>query len=381
MKQQGKTTPANFTIGHATRLIFEMTTPEDDYRPVSVVGSFNNWNLDSGVVELERIREGFYRGSILFPHKNNILLEYKYIKGGWDDLETDAYGNTHQHRTVELTGAEITVKDEVPGWLKKGKYYREELLPKIEILQEEFDIPQLIKTRRITALLPHDYYETDKRYPVLYLQDGQNLFDDFAPFGNWGLDKRLAMMAERAAPQFIVIAIDHAKEKRIAEFTPSYKTRLGVGDGKKYARFLADTLKPFVDKQFRTLPGREFTGIGGSSMGGLVSLYTGFLYPEVYSKLLVFSPSLWVDPDIVTKTAQFGEGSPFKLYLYTGGEEGANLVTQANHFLHTLQGQVKKGWKINVKTSFNPKGKHNEADWGTEFPRGAEWLFSDITNP
>lgn len=103
----------------------------------------------------------------------------------------------------------------------------------------------------------------------------------------------------------IIVSIDHAEDERIAEFTPSYRTRLGVGDGKKYARFLADTLKPHVDQHFRTLPDRVHTGIGGSSMGGLITIYAGLMYPEVYGKLMVFSPSLWVGADCPQPRAAF----------------------------------------------------------------------------
>ena len=111
--------------------------------------------------------------------------------------------------------------------------YNPDFLPNKVVISESFEIPQLIKTRRITALLPYDYNSSDRRYPVLYLQDGQNLFDDYAPFGNWGIDKKLAHLAGQGKGDIIIVAIDHAEEERIAEFTPSYNTRLGKGRGKE----------------------------------------------------------------------------------------------------------------------------------------------------
>ena len=158
------------------------------------------------------------------------------------------------HKNRQLWTFNEKVLDHVPRWRVDGLDYPSDKLPLIEILSEDFEIPQLIKTRRISVLLPYNYHETDQHYPVLYLQDGQNLFDEYAPFGNWAVDKKLAVLAEKGLGDIIVVAIDHAEKDRIAEFTPSFKTKLGRGDGKKYVRFLADTLKPYIDKNFRTLP-------------------------------------------------------------------------------------------------------------------------------
>lgn len=255
-----------------------------------------------------------------------------------------------------------------------------ELLPIIKVISEHFEIPQLIKTRRISALLPHDYDQTDKRYPVLYLQDGQNLFDEYAPFGNWGVDKQLARLAARGMGDFIVIAIDHAGDKRIEEYTPSYDTKLGIGDGKKYVRFLSDTLKPYIDKHFRTLPDREFTGIGGSSMGALISIYAGLMYPEVYSKLMIFSPALWVSPNIHFHFMNFGHSQDVRAYLYAGGEESETMVPNVQRFQEAFKAKATAA-NFDINLSIDPNGKHNEAYWGREFPLAVEWLyFNTITN-
>ena len=247
-------------------------------------------------------------------------------------------------------------------------------LPKIEVISENFEIPQLIQTRRIAALLPHDYYDTDKRYPVLYLQDGQNLFDEYAPFGNWSVDKNLATLFEEGFGDIIIIGIDHAGDKRIKEYTPSYTTKLGRGDGKKYVRFLSDTLKPFVDKKFRTLPDRAHTGIGGSSMGALISIYAGLMYPEVYSKLMIFSPALWVAPNIHFHFLNFDHSQDVKAYLYAGGEESEKMIPNIENFKSAFD---KKSIQANFefKLTIDPKGKHNEAHWGREFPKALKWLF------
>jgi predicted alpha/beta superfamily hydrolase len=255
-----------------------------------------------------------------------------------------------------------------------GPDYNPDLMPLIDIISEAFEIPQLIKTRRITALLPHDYHETDRRYPVLYLQDGQNLFDDYAPFGSWELRRQLARLKDKGLGDVIVVAIDHAEDERIAEFTPSQKTKLGVGDGKKYARFLAETLKPWVDLKYRTLPGVEHTGIGGSSMGGLISIYAVTQHPELYSRLMIFSPSLWVSPSLAELFNRETSTFSGKIYLYGGRREGSELITLLNRFKNSLTLNPNRH-AIDVELNIRDDGEHNEKAWGQEFPRALKWLF------
>ncbi len=252
--------------------------------------------------------------------------------------------------------------------------YNPDLLPIIKTIDEHFEIPQLIRTRRITALLPWNYHETDKRYPVLYLQDGQNLFDDYAPFGSWGVNKKLAALSGEGKGDVIIIAIDHAESDRIAEFTPTAQTKLGSGDGKKYARFLAETLKPFVDENFRTLPERKHTGIGGSSMGGLVSVYATLQYPHVYRKLMIFSPSFWVTPNMPRRFIYENPDFNGEVYLYCGTNEGSNLVEYLNAFEQAADENPHDN-DISVKVNIKEGGEHNEYAWGEAFSDALEWLF------
>lgn len=279
---------------HLHSFTFQLTTHPDDTRPVYIAGTFNNWKEQDESTKMTALGDGRYsynyHGHIDFP------LEYKYTRGDWSQVEMGEYGDPASNHRVERPVD--VIKDKVHFWQKNGELNYPPYFPQIKVISDEFEIPQLIKTRRIAALLPHDYYETDKKYPVLYLQDGQNLFDDYAPFGSWEVDKKLALMQRRGTGDVIVIAIDHAKEERIAEYNPGGNAKLGKGQGREYVRFLAETLKPYVDKHFRTKPDRLNTGIGGSSMGGLISIWAGFMYPEKFSKLMIFSPALWVNPNI-----------------------------------------------------------------------------------
>jgi predicted alpha/beta superfamily hydrolase len=206
------------------------------------------------------------------------------------------------------------------------------------------------------------------------LQDAQNLFNEKAQYGNWEIDKKLAVMAEYKIGKIIVIAIEHADKERILEYNVG-NTVLGMGQGKKYVRFLADTLKPFVDANFRTKPEREFTGIGGSSMGGLVSIFSGIMYPEVFGKLMIFSPSLWVVPKIKLSFLEMDEPQDTRIYLYAGGNESATMIDHVKMFKKRLQKKQKFAEKMKVRLSINLEGKHNEVYWSDEFPKAIEWLF------
>lgn len=350
-----------------------ITDTTDDDRPIYVAGSFNNWtaadeNHRMAPTELPGQYEHTLELSAGTKH-----VEYKYTRGGWEGVELGKFGESALNHG-RFVATDWSIPDRVANWANAGLHYREEYLPKIVVINEAFEIPQLIRTRRVAALLPHDYYETDKHYPVLYLQDGQNLFDDDAPYGSWGVDKQLASMTSRGLGDLIVVAIDHAEAKRTSEFTPSFKTTLGRGDGREYISFLANTLKPYIDDHFRTLPDAANTGIGGSSMGGLISIYAGIIYPEVYDRLMIFSPSLWVMPKIPFHLMKLTNNFKGKIYLYGGTAESKNMVPN----MLRLQKELKKqtgGNQVEFRTEIDPDGQHNEARWGKEFPKATEWLF------
>jgi len=252
--------------------------------------------------------------------------------------------------------------------------------PLIKVLAEDYEIPQLGKDRRICALLPHNYRKSRQHYPVLYLQDGQNLFGDKSPFGNWAIDEKLTKLAKIGNGDIIIIAIDHAEEERLKEFSPFRRTKLGRGEGKKYVHFLANTLKPYVDQNFRTLPSREFTGVGGSSMGGLISIYAGLMRPEMFGKLMIFSPSLWISPNIYWDAIHFMIPYQMDIYLYAGGEESKNMIPTTRRLKNILEHKGMDFSKINLNMSIDPLGRHHESYWGEEFPKAIQWLYFNPDN-
>jgi len=255
-----------------------LTTDDDDERPVYISGNFNNWHTQDKTYQMEKLETGKYRYVFSADYSFPKELLYKFTKGDWSEVEIDQYGDRTSNRSC--TAFETEKQEHVYRWRRNWLPYHKVKLPKVELISEEFFIPQLKKFRKIWALLPHDYETSEESYRVLYLHDAQNLFDENAPYGNWEIDKKLAVMSDYGIGNIIVIAIEHGEEDRVKEYNVG-NTSLGQGEGKKYIRFIADTLKPYVDKHYRTMPEREFTGIGGSSMGGLVSIFGGLMYPEV----------------------------------------------------------------------------------------------------
>jgi predicted alpha/beta superfamily hydrolase len=144
------------------------------------------------------------------------------------------------------------------------------LAPNVYILDTAFYMPQLGRYRRIWLYLPPDYHTSTRHYPVLYMHDGQNLFQEWSAFGEeWGVDETIDAMERKC----IVVGVDNGGEHRLREYKLHDDEEFGKGEGRPYLAFLVETLKPFIDRSYRTKTGREHTWIAGSSMGGLISLW------------------------------------------------------------------------------------------------------------
>lgn len=363
----------NFMEVEVDILRVELRTPATDNRPIFITGNFCHWLPDLEQYQLTEEEPGKY--TFQFPADMELPnpLEYKYTRGGWDQVELDNYGQPQSNRTVDPNVGLIA--DYITRW-QKNKTVKENFSPIIEVLSETFEIPQLNKKRRVHILLPHDYYEhPDRTYPVLYMTDAQNLFGEGSPYGNWQIDKSLTKLAGENKADVIIVAIDHAEEDRIQEFSPYDNPRLGKGLGYKFLKFVTETLKPAVDGSYRTKSDRLNTGIGGSSVGGLLTIYAGLMFPNTFGRLMIFSPSLWISPRIYFDAIHFFEPFETKIYIYAGGKEGANMIPNVNKLKETLQSQGFGYSRVQIKTSIDPKGKHSEERWSEEFPHALKWLF------
>ena len=246
----------------------------------------------------------------------------------------------------------------------------------VKIIDTAFYMPQLKRTRRIWIYLPAGYESSGKKYPVLYMHDGQNVFDAATSFaGEWGVDECIDSFIFK---QCIVVAIDNGSNKRMNEYCP-YDFSISAnnkepdkGEGGLYVEFLAKTLKPFIDKKYRTLKDRKNTFIAGSSMGGLISMYAVLKYPKIFGGAGVFSPAFWVAPKIFEDIKAKGRKTKARIYFYAGTAEGESMVPltiMAFNEMHRVS-------KSAMTTVIRSEGKHNEARWRMEFPLFYEWLIN-----
>lgn len=238
-------------------------------------------------------------------------------------------------------------------------------------------IDGLGRQRTVRLYLPPGYAAADKRYPVIYLHDGQNLFDDATSYvGEWGVDETLDALAAEGL-EFIAVGIDHGVDKRINELTPwpPLDPAYGPAEGIAYLEFVAKTVKPFVDANYRTLPGRDHTAIGGSSMGGLMSHYAIHKYPQLFGKAIVFSPAYWVSGELAYDYT-LGRCLPAgtRYYAVTGSKEGDQALEGLKRMAGVLEGNASPG--VAVRSEVRDGAEHNETFWKAEFPAAMRWLFA-----
>ena len=231
--------------------------------------------------------------------------------------------------------------------------------------------------REITVYLPAGYDQSgDRRYPVLYMQDGQNLFDPhraYVPGNHWRLQEAAdAAIGERTARPMIIVGIDHAGTRRIDEYTPVKDVKhKGGGLAADYARFVIEELKPAIDARFRTLPDAENTGIGGSSLGGLVSLYLALKHPNVFRRVAVKSPSVWWSGRAILRNVLEFSGPPPRMWLDIGGREGAEALRDVRELRDRI---ADKGWR-DFQYYEDRRGDHSERAWARRIRPALEFLF------
>jgi metallo-beta-lactamase class B len=241
-----------------------------------------------------------------------------------------------------------------------------------------FFMPQLDRRRRVWVYLPKGYgaSKNKKRYPVLYMHDGQNVFDNYtSSYGEWGVDECLDTLIKNGKPPCIVVGID-CGSKRMNEYNPYYFEKFGEGEGDKYVDFLVKTLKPYIDKHYRTLKTKENTMIAGSSMGGLISYYAMLTHPDVFGKAGVFSPAFWTAPAINQLTDSIGANADGKIFFYIGELEGGSYVDDMKEVADNI------GTRSDaiIYTVIDPASRHNEQAWRKWFAEFYTWMMGDGFN-
>ena len=245
----------------------------------------------------------------------------------------------------------------------------------VSILEKEFVIKNLNAiSHKIWVYLPPNYETSKEKYPVIYMHDAQNLFDDKTSFvGEWGVDEILNEYFNKTGKGFIVIGVENGGEKRIEEYTPWKHEKYGGGKGEVYIQFLVTELKPYIDKKYRTKPEANQTAIIGSSLGGLISFYGGLQYPSTFGKIGALSTSFWFSENVIDFAKEKAKLKKTKLYLLVGEQEGGSMVPDTKKMSKLLPEFGFK--KNNLKTKIVPEGKHNEVFWKSEFLEVINFLY------
>jgi len=251
-----------------------------------------------------------------------------------------------------------------PGLLRKHEGYRSRFLP---------------AARDLIVYLPGCYdWKPELRFPVLYLQDGQNIFDPATSFAGvaWGMRETAdRLIAEGKIRPLIIVGIYNTGKQRLREYTPSRAPKLGGGSANRYGCMLLQEIKPFIESQYRTLSGPANTGLGGSSLGGLLTIYLGLKFPSIFGRLAALSPSVWWNQRwILRHAARLRLKSRPRIWLDTGTQEGVHTTADAQKMRDVL---LLLGWQIGRDLHYEEiwGGQHNEAAWALRVAPFLQFLF------
>lgn len=374
---------------------------------VFLASSADGWKANGRV--LESVAPGVYSLTVHLQAKTR--LEYKFTRDGtWQTVEKAADGSEMPNRALLIADelerqVVICIVDRwadrpaPPGYrvTVSGKAARDAppaARPQIPSTlsgdirtHTGFYSPQLKNQRTITVYLPPGYEDhRDERYPVLYMHDGNNVFDARTSFlgVEWRADETAEELIKAGRiEKLIIVGIDNNAD-RMHEYTPwRDERREGGGKGDAYLAFIVQTVKPFIDQTYRTRPGREDTAIAGSSLGGLISLYAACRYPEVFSKAGVISPALaWGERAVFDFVRQTKPQVPLRIWIDMGTDEGvlsprsdtSEPVRLCREMVEIFRSQAEAA-RLSYRYEEVLDGKHHESDWAERFDEVLVYLF------
>ncbi len=334
-----------------------------------LAGNFNNWNPADTAWQMQADGNGGYR---LLKNLPKGVYNYKITHGSWDKVECTTEGKAIDNRTLTLVN-DTTVNIDIAAWQDNFKPAEKQhtATAQVHLISDKFEMPQLGRQRRVWIYLPAGYATAKKRYPVIYMHDGQNLFDEYnSGYGEWGVDEILDKVSPRK--ECIVVGIDHGGSERIAEYDP-YDSKYAKGRGVDYTGFLVKTLKPYIDSHYKTKTGAKYTTIAGSSMGGLISMYAALKYPDVFGNAGIFSPAFWISPEIYEFAKQTDLNKKSRFYFVCGDAESSLMVNDMKKMDDIM---LQKGIKpANAPVTVIKGASHNEKQWRDDFPDFYNWLL------
>ena len=343
---------------------------------IHIAGSFQGWDPADANSILTNNGDGTYEITITPPVG---VITYKFTRGSWPTVEGNANGGFLPDRTYNYAGGVATETVTILSWEDLSGGGTGTAADNVYLLNANFYMPQLDRYRKIWIYLPPDYNSSSKHYPVLYMHDGQNLFDANTSFsGEWEVDESLNQLFNQGDHGAIVVGIENGGGLRLKEYSPWYNSDYNDGgEGGQYVDFIVETLKPYIDQNYRTLPGPEFTCLFGSSLGALVSQYGIIEHQDVIGKAGIFSPAFWFNPEIFDHSATTPKTQDLKIYFLAGVPEGnGSVVADVNQMYSVLLNNGFDNSELNK--AFHNDGQHSEWYWAREFPWAYLWLFDGM---
>jgi predicted alpha/beta superfamily hydrolase len=388
-----------------TRVRFIVVTPDaHDAQPPEIfcAMSIDGWPEKGRA--LKRIAPNIY--TAVGPLRAGLWIEYKFLRGpSWETVEKDPNNEELPNRglTIKSDIGEQVVLHCVPRWADRPRLANTSVefnqpgegspLVRVSTLTGDirvhhlFHSPQLKNARTIMVYLPPGYDDSpEERYPVLYMHDGNNIFDarTSSTGVEWGVDETAQRLIVQGRIHKVIIVGIHNTPQRTKEYAPFEDSTYGGGFGDAYLQFVVETLKPFIDKTYRTLPTREHTGVAGSSLGGLISLCALFKHPDVFGFAGVVSPALWwAKRRVFSFMRGAGTPRPIKLWLDIGTAEGeaAGPLVEFNKGVQDCRRLTKalqaKGYKEEKDFHYEEVegGRHHEMDWAARVDRMLLYFF------
>lgn len=369
----------------AAPVTFVVTPPKNTPPAIEIylAGDFQGWQPGHKTWHLQRLDDG--RFTITADLKVGSTIQFKFTRGSWLTVEKGKAGVEIANRS-HLVSLADTLHLKVIGWAS-GK-----VVPRADTVVGAVELlswPDFLDERQVWVYLPPGYEsDTQRDYPVLYMFDGQNVFNEATSFaGEWRVDETLEhLIAEEKVAPMIVVAVANHGSRRIFEYTPwIISHRAESGGGQEHLRAWVDILIPRIDAHYRTEVGPENRGLAGSSLGGLMSLYGGFAYPEVFGKVGAFSPSLLMAGSVVFEFCAQQSGFPRVLYMDMGTREDGHLSDRDHdgiddHIAALRQLRevlIKRGSLVgeNLMVVEDADARHNESAWSRRFPEAVTFLF------
>lgn len=365
-------------------ITFEVTVPPETPSGAEVwlsgnVPELGAWN--GAGVKLSRGADGRYTAQVPLPL--GTALEFKVTRGAWDTVEKSASGEEVPNRAFHVGSRAAHVTVTVSRWADSTSA-PSSLTGTVRYLRgvtSKF----LSRPRDIIVWLPPGYDAHPQRhYPVLYMHDGQNLMDTATAFsgGEWHVDETAQRLVRDGKVEPLIVVGVYNTEARIPEYTEVPGTgdeaQYGGGEADAYGRFLVEELKPRIDHEFRTRPGAQDTGLMGSSLGGLVTMYLGLKYPDVFRRLGVVSATvMWGDRDIVKRVDALKKKPPLRIWMDIGTSEYPGSEETVGDAQLLRDALVRKGWVLgrDLKYVEVPGAFHTESAWAARFGDILQYLF------